>query len=80
MHRFFAVLALMLATSGCTSPHPYIRQGDAKSVDVGYYGDAASALPLATQHCARYERVAKLVDAGSDAGGIESAIFECLPR
>ena len=74
------VLALAVgvtATSlgGCSAPHPAIRSGGADSVEVSYGGDVASALPVARQHCARYERVPRLADAGLDV-----AIFDCVHR
>ncbi len=80
MNRSIAAFALMLAIgaagaalSGCTGPHAYIREGDANSVEVAYAGDVASALPLARRHCAQFERVPRLVDAGGDL-----AVFDCV--
>lgn len=70
-----ALPAAAVAAAGCTAPHPAIRGGDANSVEVSYGGDVASALPLARQHCARYERVPRLNDAGLD-----TAIFDCVHR
>jgi hypothetical protein len=63
------------ALAGCTAPHPAILSGDANSVEVSYGGDVASALPLARQHCAKYERLPRLSDAGLDV-----AIFDCVRR
>ena len=59
--------------SGCTGPHPFARAGDANSVEVVYSGDVASALPVARQHCARYGRVPRPVNAGADV-----AVFDCV--
>jgi len=80
MTRSIATVLLVLATgaacatlSGCTEPHPFVRAGNANSVEVGYSGDVASALPAARQHCAQYERVPRLVNAGEDI-----AIFDCV--
>ena len=80
MTKSIAAFALALAAGdagatlpGCTAPHPFIRAGDANSVEVVYTGDAASALPLARQHCARYERVPRPVNAGADI-----ALFDCV--
>ena len=70
-----AVGAACAALSGCTAPHPAIRSGDANSVEVSYGGTVASALPLARQHCAQYERVPRLVNTGADL-----AVFECVGR
>lgn len=79
MTRSIAAVSLALATcaagaalSGCTS-HPYIVQGDAKSVEVSYGSDVARALPLARRHCAQFERVPRLVDSGA-----ELALFDCV--
>jgi hypothetical protein len=75
-----SIAAVVLAASaagaalcGCTGPHPFVRNGDANSVEITYAGDAASALPVARQHCAQYERVPRLVNAGVDL-----AIFDCV--
>ncbi len=75
-----SIAAVVLATSaagaalcGCNGPHPFVRKGDANSVEISYGGDPASALPLARQHCAQYERVPRLVDAG-----VGLAIFDCV--
>jgi hypothetical protein len=79
MTRSIAAVVLVLAAgagatlSGCTGPHPFVRTGDANSVEVIYSGDAASALPAARQHCARYERVPRPVNAGADI-----AVFDCV--
>jgi hypothetical protein len=70
-----AVAAAGVALSGCTAPHPAIRNGNANSVEVSYAGDVASAQPLARQHCAQFERVPRLVDPGLDV-----AVFDCVRR
>ncbi len=82
MTRSIAAFALALAAgaagagmSGCTGSHPFARSGDANSVEVVYAGDPASAVPVARQHCARYERVPRLVNAGADI-----ALFDCVGR
>ncbi len=66
---------VVAALIGCSAPHPFIRNGDAKSVDISYSGDVATALPLAREHCARFERKPQLVDPGADI-----ATFECVGR
>jgi len=71
-----SVLAATLATLGlgaCTGPRPFLLQGDANSVEVGYSGDVDSTLPIARRHCARFERVPRLVEAGIDV-----AYFNCI--
>jgi hypothetical protein len=80
MTRSIAAFALALAAgaasaglSGCTGPHPFARSGDANSVEVVYSGDAASALPVARQYCARFARVPRLVNTGADI-----AVFDCV--
>jgi hypothetical protein len=77
MTRSIAAIALALAAgaalTGCTGPHPYISEGDANSVEVAYPGDVQNALPLARQHCAQFERVPRLVDAGAG-----TALFNCV--
>ena len=70
-----AVGAACAALSGCNAPHPAIRSGDANSVEVSYGGAVSSALPLARQHCAQYDRVPQLSDAGLDI-----AMFDCVHR
>jgi len=70
----FATGAAGVALSSCTAPHPFVREGDANSVEITYAGDVASALPVAREHCAQYERVPQLVNAGADL-----AIFNCVP-
>ena len=59
--------------SGCTAPHPTVHGGNANSVEVSYAGDVASTLPAARGHCAQFERVPRLVDAGTDI-----AIYDCV--
>lgn len=82
MMRRNATLALALAIgatgvglAACSGPHPAIIEGDATSVQVRYAGDARTTLPLATEYCARYERMPRLVDPGLDI-----AIYECVGR
>ncbi len=48
--------------SGCLTPQPLLQNGDASSVEVVYSGDVAGTLPIASRHCASYERAARLVD------------------
>jgi hypothetical protein len=52
------VLALGALGGGCTLAHQDVAmQGNADGVIINYFGDIAETLPLARQHCARYERV-----------------------
>jgi hypothetical protein len=78
MTRSIAAILLVLAGatfSGCTEPHPFVRAGNANSVEVVYGGDVANALPAARQHCAQFERIPRLVNAGEDI-----AVFDCVGR
>jgi hypothetical protein len=67
--------ALIAPLAACNGPHPFVREGDSTSVDVIYAGDVAEALPVATKHCAQYERVPQYVDA---VLGVAS--FKCVRR
>lgn len=80
MSRSTAVVALVFVANGmgmvlpgCTGPHPFIREGDANSVEITDAGDVASTWPLARRHCAQFERVPRLVDSGADL-----AVFDCV--
>jgi hypothetical protein len=68
-----AAVVLLLALAACAGPHPFVRQGDANSVEISYSGDVSTALPLARRHCARFERVPHLANAGLDI-----ADFDCV--
>jgi len=75
-----AAIVVMLALStagdmlsGCTAPRPTVHSGNANSVEVSYAGGVASTLPVARRHCAQFERVPRLVDAGTDI-----AIYDCV--
>jgi hypothetical protein len=57
----------------CTGPKPFLLQGDASSAQVGYSGDVESATLVAKQHCARYERVPRFLEAQEDV-----AFFDCV--
>ncbi|MBV8889000.1 MAG: hypothetical protein JO305_04960 [Alphaproteobacteria bacterium] len=71
----FALLAVVGLDSGCLPVQPWLRQGDANSAEIGYAGDLQGATRIAGQHCAAYERVARLVRTDLDF-----AYFDCLPR
>lgn len=77
MRRLGLILACAVAATalaGCTSK-AILLNGDEKSVDVGYSGDVAVTLPVATKHCAGYERAPKLISASSD-----TAYYDCERR
>ena len=73
--RRLAIGAAAVALAACGGPSPFLRQGDATSVEIGYGGDVATALPIARQHCAQFERVPQLVDTVRNV-----AIFDCVRR
>jgi hypothetical protein len=72
----FAVLAFGLLLGACKlEPHDTAMQGNANGVVVSYTGDINETLPIARQHCARYERVPVLMKSQE-----ESAVYACVPR
>jgi hypothetical protein len=54
-------------------PGPFVREGNAESVEIGFSGDVANAMPLARRHCAQFERVPRYVMPALDGG-----VFECV--
>lgn len=53
-----ALLAIAALLAGCDIPHQdAAMQGGVDGVIINYVGDLNETLPLARQHCARYERV-----------------------
>lgn len=71
----FVASAIGVPLAGCNGPRPFIRNGNADSVEIGYYGDVAGTLPLARTHCAQFERVPRLAEAALDL-----AVYDCLRR
>lgn len=70
---FFLMLGASLSAA-CTGPKPFLLQGDASSAQVGYTGgNIESATLVAKQHCARYERVPRFLEAGENI-----AFFDCV--
>jgi hypothetical protein len=61
--RLLGLTVVGAVLGGCPTSQPILQNGDANSAEVVYSGDIASALPIASRHCASYERVARLVDA-----------------
>jgi hypothetical protein len=61
--------------AGCVGPKAYVREGDAESVEISYGGDIASTLAPARAHCARFERVPRLVQ-----NTIDLAEYDCIRR
>ncbi len=72
--RLFCALTFALgAVAGCEGPKPFLLQGDASSVEVGFSLDLAGATALAKKHCAQYERAARFLDAQENV-----AYFDCV--
>jgi hypothetical protein len=69
---FFALLVGALG-SACTGPKPFLLQGDARSAQVGYYGDVEGATLVARHHCAQYERVPRFLETQENV-----AFFDCV--
>ena len=75
MSRVLCLIAAASATVGCPGK-PYLSDGDANSAAVGYIGDdVASTTAVAKEHCARYERVPRFLDAQENI-----AHFACESR
>ena len=71
--RRVVLLGALLA--GCTLPHQDAAlRGGPDGVDIGYAGDLNETLPLARQHCARYERGPVLREAKEN-----HAYYACVP-
>lgn len=70
--RAFAIAALAVALAACNT-RAFLRQGDANSVEVGFFGNVETALPVARKHCARFEPVPQLIEAR-----IDTAYFDCI--
>jgi hypothetical protein len=78
VRRASCILLLLVAAgilAGCVAPKPYVREGNAESVEVSYSGDVASTLPAARAHCARFERVPYLVQ-----NTVDLAEYDCVRR
>ena len=73
--RLASALSAVAFLAACTGSGPFVRAGNANSVEIGYSGDVEAALPVARQHCAQFEKVPRLVDAGADV-----AVFNCVSR
>ena len=73
----FALVGALLSACGAADvfggPGPFVREGNANSVEIGFSGDPAIAMPLARKHCAQFERVPRYLMPTLDGG-----IFECV--
>jgi len=74
---FLALVGAMLlgcdGTGAFGGPGPFVREGNAASVEIGFTGDVSTAMPLARKHCARFDRVPRYVEPTLDGG-----LFECV--
>ena len=74
---FIALIGTLLPACGATGPFagpgPFVREGNANSVEIGFSGDMSNALPLARRHCAQFERVPRYLMPTEDGG-----VFECV--
>ena len=77
--------ALILVLAGATlsacggasdvfgGPGPFVREGNADSVEIGFSGDVSNAMPLARKHCAQFERVPRYA-----MPSLDGAVFDCV--
>ena len=73
--RLFCLIVAGGVAAGCTTK-PFLSSGDANSATVGFAGgNLAAATAVANDHCARYERVARLLEIQEDM-----AYFQCHRR
>jgi hypothetical protein len=72
---FLAVLTGGICLSGCAGPHAFVHDGNADSVEISYAGNIDDATRIARDYCARYEKNARLHEAG-----IDLAAFDCVKR
>jgi hypothetical protein len=73
--RLLCVIAVGGAAVGCPGK-PYLSDGDANSASVGFINnDIAATTAVAAEHCARYERVPRFLDAEENI-----AHFACESR
>ena len=54
-------------------PGPFVREGNADSVEIGFSGDLSNAMPLARKHCAQFERVPRYA-----MPSLDGAVFDCV--
>ena len=73
--RFLLLLAALAPLLACNGPHPFVREGDADSLQVTYAGDVNETRQLAKNYCERYERAALFVRADG-----EIAVYRCVAR
>jgi hypothetical protein len=75
---FLTLAGITLAACGDASgvfggPGPFVRDGNADSVEITFRGDVSNAMPLARKHCAQYERVPRYA-----MPSLDGAVFDCI--
>ena len=75
---FLALAGAMLSACGASGgpfgePAPFVREGSAASVEIGFSGDLSNAMPLARKHCARFDRVPRYA-----MPTLDGAVFDCI--
>ena len=75
--RSLLALSIVLppAVAGCAGGQPFLLRGDAVSAEIGYSGNITATLPVATLHCAQFERVPELIGKSLDI-----ASYDCRKR
>jgi hypothetical protein len=75
--RKLLAVAMLAAGSalqfGCSGATPYIREGDANSVEIGYAQNVEETARLARGYCLRYERKPVFANADGDI-----AVYNCV--
>jgi hypothetical protein len=69
--RRFILVLIVCAAGGCAE-RPYLSAGNANAAEVGFSGDLAAATEVAREHCARYEKIPRFLDASENI-----AYFAC---
>jgi hypothetical protein len=73
--RFSLLLIVAMPLLACNGPQPFLREGDADSLQITYAGDVEATRPIARGYCERYERRAVFLRADG-----EIAVYNCVAR
>ena len=73
VRRAVFVLVTGSLAFACAGEAPFLLQGDAYSAQVGFSRDLEGATRIAKQHCARYERVPRFLEAEENV-----TFFDCV--
>jgi hypothetical protein len=71
--RVAAIVATLGLAASCLPSRAHLNGGDADWVEISYAGDFANVEKLARAHCARFERVPRLIDREE-----QLARFDCV--